>query len=247
MSGGAPLWRHRWGVPDTWAVGGQPAQRSDEWGIEKPRRCEGTHRPRGGWGTGVQTAGPRPPAGPGTQAERDASGHSGPRGPARGPQLSRHRGDRSAESPCPDPGSDRGGRGELRASGCPQGFAGAGNRRSEGPRDPWRRRADRAPAAPGGAWSSAVGFGVRLHTARTVRRWGLSPQSPGKQGIIHPEFPKSGVHIPQKARPADSENGERRSGSRTKTPTSRRVGCSSPRRRGYSLRRRRGSDSPNQA
>lgn len=82
MSGGAPLWRHRWGVPDTWAVGGQPAQRSDEWGIEKPRRCEGTHRPRGGWGTGVQTAGPRPPAGPGTQAERDASGHSGPRGPA---------------------------------------------------------------------------------------------------------------------------------------------------------------------
>lgn len=106
MSGGAPLWRHRWGVPDTWAVGGQPAQRSDEWGIEKPRRCEGTHRPRGGWGTGVQTAGPRPPAGPGTQAERDASGHSGPRGPARGPRLSRHRGDRSAESPCPDPGSD---------------------------------------------------------------------------------------------------------------------------------------------
>lgn len=157
----------------------------------------------------------------------------------------RHRGDRSAESPCPDPESDRGGRGELRASGCPQGFAGAGNRRSEGPRDPWRRRADRAPAAPGGAWSSAVGFGVRLHTARTVRRWGLSPQSPGKWGVIHPEFPKSGVHIPQKARPADSENGERRSGSRTKTPTSRRVGCSSPRRRGYSLRRRTGTGSPN--
>lgn len=88
---------------------------------------------------------------------------------------------------------------------------------------------DRVPAAPGGAWPSDVGFGERVHTARAVRRWGLSPQSPGKWGIIHPEFPKSGVCSPQKARSTDSGDGERGSGSSTQTPISRRVGRRLPR------------------
>lgn len=91
----------------------------------------GTHTGQGADGVGRPNRRLRPPAWPGTQAERDVSvGHSGSLGPARGDRLSRAL-VTTEQCPCaptgsmpPRPGWDRR---RLGGPACPQAFRGGGS------------------------------------------------------------------------------------------------------------------------